>query len=181
MNGRCILAAGAVLAAASAAWGQVHIITGHRSPDGTAVRIGTIDPDPEKERLQLQAVCGEKTAAAQAAMGKGLWTAALGELDDAQRYSPTPAQLQTIRALYETIEAEAKSRLTAAETMMKEGKYEEGLAAYESISRTFGMLPSAGRARERLAEARQNPEILRAIQEARAQRMLGQLQAILAG
>ncbi|MCY2930464.1 MAG: hypothetical protein NTV86_13385 [Planctomycetota bacterium] len=159
---------GVVLAAACAAGGQVRIITGQRGPDGTIVRIGTIEPDPEKERLQLQAVCGEKTAAAQAAMAKGLWTAALGELDEAQRYSPTPAQLQTIRGLYETIEAEAKSRLEAADALMKEGQYEEGLAAYESIGRTFGMLPSAGRARQRLAQARNDPEIRQAVQEARA-------------
>lgn len=180
-GGRGILAAGVVMAAACAAGGQMRVMGGHRSPDGTTVQMGAIEPDPQKELAQLQAVCQEKTAAAQGAMGKGLWAEALNHLDEAQRYCPSPGQLQTIRQLYEAVEAEAKFRLGAADALMREGQYEEGLAAYESIGRTFGLLPSAAQARRRLAEASKDPAIRQAIQQAKAERMMRELQAILAG
>jgi tetratricopeptide (TPR) repeat protein len=170
---------GVLLAAWSAAAGQVSVGTSGRTPDGRGVVIGVIEEDPRKALQREQAVCHEKIGAAEAAMARQRWGTALEELEGALEYSPSPAQFQRIRQLYEALEAEGQRQLTAVDELVRQRKYEEAMDQYRRIVREFIPLPSALKARATLGQLRNDPAVRRVIQQGQAEKMIRELQAIL--
>lgn len=169
-----------LLGGAAAATAGVIIRSSGEVPGGKKVTIGDVKEDPEQVRQQHIAACTRNIEQARNALDKGLWVSARGALERAQIGLITPGQRQTIIRLYEQLEGEADKRLTHATDLFNAGKYAEALKAYVYITRHFGPLPSAQKAKKILAWTKTDPKVRRAMLQERAQELHHQIDRIIA-
>ncbi len=158
---------GVLLAALMALWvqpaaGQISGTT--TTPDGTRVGMGvrpshsTTDPKAERERRKKR--FAELIAEARKHVEAGEWLAARKRLDEARRnVTSRAADLPPLQELYQAVEAQGQAMLSEANQAYSDQDYGTALAGYREVVRIFNSLPSADRATEALAAAREDENV----------------------
>jgi len=155
------------------------VVPGDGSPSAA---VGVRDPydSPEKELKRMMRGAEHHLDRAAKQLADGHLSPACRALASAKhlcitadlwsRWSDLAGKLQKIGA----------ERFSAAEELYQRGEYLRAVEAYRQIAATFPLLPVGQAARQALIEARDDPEVQAAINEARAARLFDRLAAMLA-
>ncbi len=175
MNGRAMTAAvllGAL--AVTGAWGQ-SIRLGTNSGSGPAVKLGVRDADGtealKKERERMRRDCIRHLDKADRLLQAGKYGPACLELQAAKGLLVEPGLAARWSRVASQLNLTGAGQLKVAENYYSRGEYLRALRRYERIAATFRGLPVGARARRRLTQAKNAPEVQAAVKEDRASKL----------
>jgi len=161
MNARHLILLGVLVSLAARASAELRA----RFPDGTTFRMGQIKEDPQKLLQRQREACARRIGKARSQLADKQWGQARITLDRCRLLAADQSQADTIMSLYKQVDAEGRRRLKEADEAYRDGRFLAALAAYESISRVFGWLPSGQAAKKAIKRAESDPLAQAAVQE----------------